>query len=480
MADFDDYRTDSTYEINYTKDIAPGIIRFALALQGIAMPKGEDGQPFRYLELGFGFGTSVNTHAAAFGGEYWGVDFMAEHVAFANRLAAVSGADTHFLRKSFEETDAMAQAGELPQFDVIAFHGIYSWVNAANRRHLVNIVDKCLKPGGVVYNSYNAQPGWSNFMPVRELMRLNGERLGDDRPIEDRVKETLVYTEALADAGAAFFKINPAAGMRLKGLAKMPLHYLAQEYFNRTWRPFYFAEVVETFNAIGCPSDDVAIKGLYTAFTKRLRDEMGIKFQCVTYDNAADYEGVVNIMNPVTTDGANAFDLVPWGTSVIAGTAVNATALNMVYDGEYAMNVNYTQTQLEAAIKDGKFAFHRVGKDVCVLADINSLVTETVDKNKDFKMNQVVRVVDQDANGIAVLFNSKYLGKNPNTPDRRVELWNDITKLRDEMQKLEAIQNFSPDDVEVLPGVDKDSVVVNAPIEPVVAMAKLYATIKIL
>jgi SAM-dependent methyltransferase len=148
--------------------------------------------------------------------------------------------------------DAMAQAGELPQFDVIAFHGIWSWVNAENRQHLVNIVDRLLKPGGAVYNSYNTLPGWSNFMPVRELMRLNGERLGEDRPIEDRVKETLAYTTALADAGAIFFKANPVAAMRLKGLVNMPLHYLAQEYFNRTWTPLYFADVAEVMNNIGC------------------------------------------------------------------------------------------------------------------------------------------------------------------------------------------------------------------------------------
>ncbi len=252
MAEFTDYRTDSVYEINYTKDIAPPLIRLALALQGIAMPEGADGQPFRYLELGFGFGTSLNTHAAANGGEYWGADFMAEHVDFANRLGDAAGVDKHYLRKSFAEMDEMAKAGELPLFDVIAFHGIWSWINAENRQHMLNIVDTCLKPGGVVYNSYNTQPGWSNFMPVRELMRLNGERLGDDRPIEDRVKETLAYTGALADAGAAFFKINPAAGLRLQGLSKMPLHYLAQEYFNTTWRPFYFSEVAETFNGIGC------------------------------------------------------------------------------------------------------------------------------------------------------------------------------------------------------------------------------------
>ena len=248
----DDYRTDSVYEFNYTKEIGPRLIQLALNLQGIAMPSGNDGEPFRYLELGFGFGLSLAAHAAGYGGEYWGVDFMQEHVDFANKIGDAAGINKHFLRKSFAETDEMAQAGELPQFDVIAFHGIWSWVNDENKQHLLNIVNKLLKTGGVVYNSYNAQPGWSYFMPIRELMRTNGERLGEDRPIEDRVKETIAYTIALADADAAFFKANPAAKLRVKGLLKMPLHYLAQEYFNRTWTPCYFADIAEIMNNIGC------------------------------------------------------------------------------------------------------------------------------------------------------------------------------------------------------------------------------------
>lgn len=246
-----DYRTDAVYEFNYTKDIGPQLIRLALALQGIAMPD-TAGEPFRYLELGYGFGLSVNVHAAGVGGEFWGTDFMEQHAAFANRLGDAAGLDKHFLQKSFAELDAMSEAGELPQFDAIAFHGIWSWVNADNRQHILNVVNRNLKPGGVVYNSYNAQPGWSYFLPVREIMRLNGERLGEDRPIEDRVKETLEYTGALANSGAAFFKVNPASKMRLEGLSKMPLRYLAQEYFNRTWQPFYFADVAEQLNAIGC------------------------------------------------------------------------------------------------------------------------------------------------------------------------------------------------------------------------------------
>jgi hypothetical protein len=229
-----------------------------------------------------------------------------------------------------------------------------------------------------------------------------------------------------------------------------------------------------SFNAIGCPSDDSGVKGLYSAFTKRLRDEQGVKFQCVTYNNAADYEGVYNVMNNVTTTDAPVYGLVYWVTGVAAGTEVNKSALNKIYDGEYTVNLHYTQTQLENAIKSGKFALHRVEDNARVLADINSLVTVTLEKGEDFKANQTIRVIDQIANDIAVIFNTRYLGIVPNDKSGRISLWSDIVKHHQQLQDIRAIENFSGGDVTVEQGDTKKAVVVNDSITVVNAMEKLY------
>jgi hypothetical protein len=231
-----------------------------------------------------------------------------------------------------------------------------------------------------------------------------------------------------------------------------------------------------TFNAIGCPSNETAVKSLFTAFTKRLRDEQGVKFQCVTYGNEADYEGVVNVMNAVTDGGADAYSLIYWVTGVIAGTAVNKSATNKVYNGEYAVDVGYTQIQLENAIKTGKFAFHRVGDVVRVLTDINSLVNVTLEKNADFKSNQTIRVIDQIANDIAVIFNTRYLGVVPNDNAGRISLWADIVKHHGQLQEIRAIEDFDEENVTVAQGDTKRAVVVNDVVTPVNAMEILYMT----
>jgi len=228
-----------------------------------------------------------------------------------------------------------------------------------------------------------------------------------------------------------------------------------------------------TVNALGVCSDDGAVKALVSEYAKNTRDSIGVKLQCVVYDYAADYEGVVSVKNPVIGGGS---ELVYWVTGVIAGTAVNKSALNKVYDGEYEIYADYSQKELEAAIKAGEFTLHKVGKELRVLADINSLVTVSDEKGEVFKDNQTIRVIDQIAGDIAALFNSKYLGSVPNDESGRISLWADIVKHHEQLAKIRAIESFADSDVEVLPGDDKRSVAVKDRITVVNAMAQVYMT----
>ena len=230
------------------------------------------------------------------------------------------------------------------------------------------------------------------------------------------------------------------------------------------------------FNAMGCPSNKSTIAELFAAFCKRMRDDVGKKFQVVCFRNLADYEGVVSVKNTIvgqTDDPA----LIPWATGVVAGTAVNKSATNMDYDGEYSVDTDYTQTELENGIREGSFMFHQVDEKVVVLEDINSFISITDEKSSDFSSNQTIRVLDQIANDIAVLFGKKYIGKVPNDASGRVSLWNDIVKHHMELQNIRAIENFNPDNVTVVQGDTKKAVVVTDYVTPVNAMAQLYMTV---
>lgn len=226
-----------------------------------------------------------------------------------------------------------------------------------------------------------------------------------------------------------------------------------------------------SFNAMGVCTDDASTKALYAAFTQRMRDKVGTKFQCVLFAHAADYEGIINVKNCV--------DVVPWVVGIEAACAVNASCTNVAYDGELTVDTSYTQAQLEKAIKAGEFVLHSVGTEVRILEDIDSLVTFTDDKNELFQSNQTVRVLDQIATDIASLFNTKYHGKIQNNASGRVSLWSDIVTHHKELEKLGAIENFSEDDVVVSAGDEKKSVSVEDKITVVNAMAQLYMTVVI-
>lgn len=243
-----------------------------------------------------------------------------------------------------------------------------------------------------------------------------------------------------------------------------------------------FLDLLESysFNVLGCTSTDDIIKKLYVQWTKRMRDEIGVKLQCVVHRVAADYEGAINLQNKVLDSGAPENALVYWLTGAEASCAVNATLTNTKYDGEYTIDTKFTQSELAAGIKAGQLLFHNNAGEPYVLTDINSLTTITVEKGEDFTSNQVIRVLDQIGNDIAMLFNTKHLGHTRNIESGREALWKDIVAHHQELERIQALENFDPKAVTVEKGPTKKSVIVNDPVTPVACMEILYMTVVVM
>ena len=203
---------------------------------------------------------------------------------------------------------------------------------------------------------------------------------------------------------------------------------------------------------------------------------MGVKFQAVVYKYAADDKAVISVENKIAGETTESGNLVYWVTGAECACKVNASLTNREYDGEFEVDVKYTQNELVDAIKTGKFMFHRVGDGVRVLSDINTKVSVSDEENEDFKSNQTVRVIDQIANDIATMWNSRYNGIVPNDEAGRISFWNDVVKHHQELQTLRAIENFEPEDVIVTKGSGKKDVVVSDAVTVVNCMEKLYMT----
>ena len=232
------------------------------------------------------------------------------------------------------------------------------------------------------------------------------------------------------------------------------------------------------FNILCAYTEATQDVSAYVTGIKSWRDDLGKKCQLVVYNqDEVDHEGVINVVSTVSTEDAPAYALIAWVAGAEAGCKVNESCTNMLYDGEYEVITDKTQSQLEACIKNGQIAFHLVYGDVRMLEDINSLTTTSADKGEDFKYNQTIRVIDQIANDIAKLFNTKYLGKIPNNASGRVSLWADIVSHHRELESLQAIENFDANLLTVEQGNTKKSVVVNDVITVVNSMAQLYMTV---
>ena len=246
-----------------------------------------------------------------------------------------------------------------------------------------------------------------------------------------------------------------------------------------------FLDAIESysFNTLCCPVNpsDTSTKStvaLFVNFTKRMREEVGAKFQLCAIKPEADSEGVIGVWNAATSDGTATDALVYWVTGAQAAVAVNKSLTNSKYNGELVIDTNYTQAALESAIKAGKFMFHNVNGDIRILEDINTLVTFTEEKGEIFRSNQTIRVCDQIANDVAVLFNTRYVGIVPNDASGRASLWNDVVMTIRQLEDLRAVEKFDADTVSVDVGERKGSVLLTVDgLNIVNAMSQLYMSV---
>lgn len=239
---------------------------------------------------------------------------------------------------------------------------------------------------------------------------------------------------------------------------------------------------VETFNVIGYPGTDETIKSLYAAFVKRLRDDEGKKIVGVLHNYKGDHMGLINVKNGVVlTDGTvvTGDKAVAWVAGASAGAEVNESLTNTAYDDAVDVDVKYTKSQFEAAIKAGEFVFYADYGKARVLTDINSLTTFGNGVSEDWTSNRVIRVLDGWANDVARIFGESYIGLVTNSDTGRQLFKADLVSLALQYQGIDAISDFKSEDITVQQGNGKRDVAVDCALKPNDSMEKLYMTVTV-
>ncbi|WP_119459031.1 class I SAM-dependent methyltransferase [Rhodospirillaceae bacterium SYSU D60014] len=240
------YVGDVEYMAGFYPEQSPIHLNLACLLNGIEGVPLENG--FSYCELGCGQGfTSMLLAAANPKGRFHAIDFNPAHIARARALADEAGlSNIQFLERSFaelvEETPSI-----LPEFDFVTLHGVYSWISAENRQAIIAFLRRHLKPGGIVYVSYNCMPGWTAALPIQRLLYEHAALTSDGS--HSRITRAIAFAEALQAREANHLRDNPYLTRIGQMLKTGQIAYLAHEYLNEHWCPLYHVDVARDLAA---------------------------------------------------------------------------------------------------------------------------------------------------------------------------------------------------------------------------------------
>ena len=146
----------------------------------------------------------------------------------------------------------------------------------------------------------SARYGGTGGNAIQIVIRENGEQF-DVATVVDGVEadvQTVSTAEELQDNELVTFTDEAraaTAGEPLTGGTDKTAEKADYEAFLRAIEPY-------TFQTLGCASADEEINNLFVSFTRRMREESGVKFQTVLYRTAADYEGVISVENEAAED----------------------------------------------------------------------------------------------------------------------------------------------------------------------------------
>ncbi len=259
------YVSDIEYLPGLYVEQTPAHLALACLLNGVEPP--DIGGPFSYCELGCGQGVTANIIAAANPKAHVvAMDFNPAHIARGSQVARDAGlANIEFLELSFEE---MLEKRDLPDFDMVTMHGVWSWIGAAERAQITQFLKQKVKPGGLVSITYNAMPGWTTLLPIQRLLYEHAN-LGHARS-DEAILKGLDWIEELQKCGAGALGNKDLIdyirnGANSKAAGPHRAVYLAHEYINSGWQPQYHMDTAKQL--IPAKLNYVGSSGVLDAFS---------------------------------------------------------------------------------------------------------------------------------------------------------------------------------------------------------------------
>ena len=230
------YVSNIDYTFGYYRELSPLFCNLILLYNGYRAPIIKNA-----CELGIGNGISFLVNSVSSNVNWYGTDFNPSQISFVKDAAKNLNASLNVFDEDFA---TFCTRDDLPNFDFIGLHGIWSWISDENRNVIIDFLKSRLNVGGVLYISYNTMPGRSSMIPVRELLLNHYETMSvPGAPVAEKIDQAINFVSDFFDAEPKFCSHHPHIVEHVKNLKTQSRAYLAHEYFNRDWKPMSFPEV---------------------------------------------------------------------------------------------------------------------------------------------------------------------------------------------------------------------------------------------
>lgn len=218
-------------------------------------------------------------------------------------------------------------------------------------------------------------------------------------------------------------------------------------------------------------------------FIQRMANDNGMYAQLVMANaENPDSRFVINVMSGYTLSDGTVVTMQQacwWVGGAEAGAKYNEALTYASVPGAVSVTPMMTGRQYEAALKAGQFVLFADDGAVKVEQDINSLVTYTPDISPIYRKNRTMRLCNTIANDVYRQFSNHFIGVVNNNADGRNQFQAAIVGYLLDIQANQGIQNFTAEDVQVLPGTDSDAILVNIALQVVDSVEKIYMTIEV-
>ncbi|MFK7857068.1 MAG: methyltransferase regulatory domain-containing protein [Granulosicoccus sp.] len=241
------YPVDSAYVPVIVQSMAPAIIDHVVRTAGLCTPRHDTSGPFRYIDLGCGYGLTLLCFAAAYpDAQFVGVDANAGHIAKARSLADEAGLNNIELICDVFNASAVCQ---LPPADYVTSHGVFSWVDSDVQNQLMAAKDRLLKPEGAMLISANTLVGWTDLPLVQRVfsdIRLSSP----DTSLPELYRRAINQLQTLSKIAK-----NPRLREAMNDLQRIidecDDQYIMHEFFSSAWQPVWTSDLIRRCEPLG-------------------------------------------------------------------------------------------------------------------------------------------------------------------------------------------------------------------------------------